>query len=155
MPFLDPDHYSARAMPSTLIHPPDPYRSLASEYHNALPQLLQTPSGLALLEIQGSINAPPKHASIGQLVFPLYNPSLNGSEDNSWHKKVHLYVGKYQRMAGEVKKLGKPIAVLRRRNVEREEEKEQGEQLEIVEIVYYKLLFAQRPEPVGGGAEDG
>lgn len=61
-------------------------------------------------------------------------------------KTAHLYVGKYQRLTGEVKKLANPVAVIRKRD----EGETNGEELEIVEIVYWKVVFSGRPEPVGG-----
>lgn len=71
-------------------------------------------------------------------------------------KTVHLYIGRHQRLTGEVKKLAKPLAVIRRREFTKEARREdaggddgQGEELEIVDLVYYKLLFSFRPEPVG------
>lgn len=62
-------------------------------------------------------------------------------------KTVHLYVGKHQRLTGEVKKLANPVAVIKKR--EAGETKSEGEELDIVEIVYWKILFSTRPEPVG------
>lgn len=142
-----------------------------------LPHLLQTPSGLAILEIQGTINTPslagpdptlssssstnpsqpPSTIPIGHLSFPLYNPALHGEEDTQWMKRAYLFVGRHQRLTGEVKKLAKPVAVLRRRARGGEEDGGgmEGEALEIVEIVRWKVLFAQRPEPVGGGGSGG
>lgn len=77
-------------------------------------------------------------------------------------KRVYLYVGKHQRLTGEVKQLAKAIAVVRKREARvadkmeldgketlSEESEHSGEQLEIVEIVKHKILFASRPEPVG------
>ena len=71
-------------------------------------------------------------------------------------KKVYLYVGRFQRLAGEVKKLPKPVAVIGRRPRQSEEgdgggNGGEGEELEVVEVVKYKLLFSSRPEPVGVG----
>lgn len=70
-------------------------------------------------------------------------------------KRVYLYVGRYQRMTGEVKELGNPIAVIQRRrgagmdvDVGHAAEGVAEDELEIVEIVRYKLLFKSRPEPV-------
>jgi len=81
---------------------------------------------------------------IGKLVFPNYS-AQNPAEDTGWMKRVYLYVGKHQRMTGEVKKLGKPLAVIRKRDTEAT----MGmEELEIVEVVRYKVIFSQRPEPV-------
>ena len=142
---------------------------------NPLPRLLQTPSGLAILELQGTINLPaqePGDAStsteehglvtaeqtpIGRLIFPHYDPQDPTS--TAWMKRVHLYVGKHQKLTGEVKKLPKAIAVVRKRPAglthERQvdagigAEKEVLDELEIVEIVHYKIIFSTRPEPVG------
>lgn len=74
-------------------------------------------------------------------MFPDYSPQ--NPDDTKWMKRAYLYVGRYQRMTGEVKKLPRPIAVLQKRpgSVEAEE-------LEIVEIVRYKVFFKNRPEPV-------
>jgi chromosome transmission fidelity protein 8 len=137
-----------------------------------LPQLLHTPSGLALLELQGTINLPghdeeeygmfegnsneyAQQTAVGRLVFPSYNPELQDPSSTAWMKRVYLYVGKHQRLTGEVKKLLKAIAIIRKRTraddhsgTEPEGQNEQ-EELEVVEIVKWKILFSQRPEPVG------
>lgn len=133
---------------------------------NPLPQLLRTPSGLALLEMQGTINtpSPPNRGEddassqpgsyetpIGRLVFPDYEPGKSGGGE--WQKRVYLYVGMHQRLTGEVKKLPKAIAIIRRRAPSKTEgnpKVEDGvEELEIVEIVKFKIIFSSRPEPVG------
>lgn len=63
---------------------------------------------------------------------------------------MHLYVGRHQRLTGEVKKLAKPLAVIRRRDMAGASTgTEASEELEIVDVVYYKILFSSRPEPVG------
>ncbi|KAI5820802.1 putative sister chromatid cohesion protein Ctf8 [Pyronema omphalodes] len=119
---------------------------------NPLPQLLQTPSGLAIIELQGTINHPNDGSLIGTFIFPQ-------DDDKEKGKKVWLYIGSHQRMLGEMKKLGTPLGVLRRRErgdvnmdiMETEEEKWSGEELEIVEVVYWKVVFAGRPEPVTKG----
>jgi chromosome transmission fidelity protein 8 len=58
-------------------------------------------------------------------------------------KKVYFYIGRHQRMTGEIKKLAKPLAVLRKK-----EGGEEEDAVEVVEIVRYKILFGSRPEPV-------
>ncbi|KAF1929431.1 uncharacterized protein M421DRAFT_61264 [Didymella exigua CBS 183.55] len=155
-------------MPSVPLYPPGqtPPPTIA----NPLPPLLHTPSGLALLEIQGTVHFPTPTSSatstrVGKLVFPLYNPALHGAEDAKWMKRVYLYVGENQRMVGECKKLGKRFAVVRRRGsaegedtvmggAEADGDARRGEELEIVEVVGHKLVFSGRPEPVGGGTEE-
>ena len=160
-------------MPSIPLHtsPLQPKITTNANSGSPFPQLLQTPSGLALLEIQGTIHAPfpqlsaddessqsATQTSIGRLEFPLYDPSnLSSEKDDKWMKTVYLYVGKHQRLVGEVRKLPKAMAIVRKRELSTETredwEEEKGEELEIAEIVRWKILFAGRPEPVGG--EDG
>lgn len=80
-------------------------------------------------------------------------------------KKIYFYVGKHQRLTGEVKELSRPLGVVRRRmrtDAENEEgeggregergvrDGEQQDELEIVEVVRWKVVFSNRPEPVGG-----
>jgi chromosome transmission fidelity protein 8 len=142
---------------------------------NPLPKVLQTPYGLALLEIQGTINFPTSDTDestagqqmssdgadqempIGHLIFPGYSPDTEASSSTSRTKHVYLYVGKYQRLTGEVKKLPKAIAIIRKRvngdgggsGTTSMEMDDQAEELEIVDIVKWKIMFSQRPEPVG------
>ena len=125
---------------------------------NPLPQFLHTPSGLALLEIQGTINMPNVESStdeqdskdgrtsVGRLVFPDYTKD-DPSGSKIWMKRVYLYIGRHQRLTGEVKKLVNPMAMIRKRQVA-EVVNGENEELEIVDIVYYKVLFSSRPEPV-------
>ena len=130
-----------------------------SSARNPLPTLLQTPSGLALLEIQGTIHVPPVihdengdvdmddagrgpiSTPVGNLVFPQYDAAA-AQDDTRWMKKVYLYVGNNQRLTGQVQKLPKAIAVLKR-------DRPGEERLRIMEIVKYKIIFSSRPEPVG------
>jgi hypothetical protein len=149
-------------MPSITIHVPSTDKpsvnTWANRVSNPLPQLLQTPSGLAILEIQGKINMPvpdplsptPGATSIGRLVFPHYRAD-DPTTDTTWMKTAHLYVGRYQRLTGEVKKLVNPLAVIQRREG-REVDDEDEDELEIVDLVYHKIVFSSRPEPVGEGS---
>ncbi|KAA6414510.1 MAG: hypothetical protein FRX48_01259 [Lasallia pustulata] len=159
-------------MPSVPLHPlPHATSGLSSPTVNPLPQLLQTPSGLAILELQGTINMPTvdpsdlpdaqgdghsQQTSIGRLVFPDYSTS-DPKESAGWMKKVYLYVGRHQRLTGEVKKLPNPLAVVRRRVPSGLDEglsdgiaatAVSDEELEILEVVYHKIIFSSRPEPV-------
>jgi chromosome transmission fidelity protein 8 len=135
-------------MPAIPIHPPE---NRKVNTFNPLPDLLQTPSGLAMVEIQGTIHTPPltsidgntngvQEVKVGNLIFPLYNAET--PEDNGWMKLVYLYIGQHQRLTGQVKKLPKAMAVIRRKDP-------QSEELLITEIIKYNIVFSQRPEPVG------
>ncbi|QDS73806.1 hypothetical protein FKW77_005979 [Venturia effusa] len=143
-------------MPSIPIHPPSGFTT-NPKTSNPLPNLLQTPSGLALIELQGTIHVPTSTAEemdvenaecktdapVGELVFPHYS-STNPTSDTTWMKRVHLYIGQSQRMTGEVKKLPRPIGVMRKKPGF-----EGGqEELEIVDIVRHKIVFLTRPEPI-------
>ena len=158
-------------MPSIPLYTTGSNNTSSPSKPNHLPQLLQTPSGIALLEIQGTIHATfpspttdastdtppsPTQTPIGRLEFPLYDPSA--PEDEKWTKRVYLYVGKHQRLVGEAKKLPKPYGVLRKRDASegvgregeemRERKGEKDEALEVLEVVRWKLMFQGRPEPV-------
>ena len=141
-------------MPTVPLHP-RPIEGVEARSHveNPLPQFLQTPAGLAILELQGTIHIPDfseesdgvesgQTMPIGRLVFPDYVKD-DASESQAWMKKVYLYVGRHQRLTGEVKKLVNPMAVLRRIQSAAAED-----ELEIADIIYYKILFSSRPEPV-------
>ncbi|RAL09726.1 uncharacterized protein BO97DRAFT_374133 [Aspergillus homomorphus CBS 101889] len=148
-------------MPSITLHP-RASRS-PSRVPNPLPQLLQTPSGLALLELQGTINIPSQDEAttssaeapdasvfetpIGKLMFPDYSPQ-DPADDTAWMKRVYLYVGRYQRITGEVKKLPKPLAIVQRRAKPAGSAGDDADELEVVEVVRYKIYFKSRPEPV-------
>ena len=152
-------------MPTVLLHQSSHLRQEGSSFStdisptgssNPLPSLLRTPTGLALLEIQGTLHLPPSSPNeatppVGKLIFPHYDPhDVTGSK--AWMKTVHLYVGKHQRLSGEVQKLPKAVAVIRKREVEfgNVDAGRAGEDdLEITEIVEWKVVFSSRPEPVG------
>lgn len=154
-------------MPSILLHPSTDRNSEPDDsiLENPLPQLLQTPSGLAIIELQGTINMPStetsdilddnqkvrdQETSIGRIVFPEYSTTEAGN-DTSWMKRVYMYVGQHQRLTGEVRKLAKPLAVIWRRQQDGDSDQilETAEELEVVQIIHYKILFPSRPEPVG------
>ncbi|EXJ76997.1 chromosome transmission fidelity protein 8 [Capronia epimyces CBS 606.96] len=148
-------------MPAVQLSISPPVKDSKDSLPSPLPSLLQTPSGLAIVEIQGTIHGPFQHAvedpnpvettPIGRLEFPLYNPQDHG--EGKWMKKVYLYVGKHQRLTGEIKKLAKPLAVVQKKNDHDgmrpdSTESQPNDDLEIVDIVKFKLLFSGRPEPV-------
>ena len=143
-------------MPSTPVHLPNPLS--ATPNTNPLPQILRLPTGLAILELQGDINFPSPEdlpsninfTTVGNLIFP---DATSDSTDLKDVKRVWLYVGKYQRLIGEVKALPKPLGVLRKRKPEVGGQVSGNnaaeEELEIVDIIRHKIIFSKRPEPVG------
>ncbi|KAK6360144.1 hypothetical protein TWF730_006297 [Orbilia blumenaviensis] len=146
-------------MPSTAVHLPDPQSATSNT--NPLPQILRLPTGLAILELQGDINFPNPEDStsninfttVGNLIFP---DATSDSTDLKDVKRVWLYVGKHQRLTGEVKALPKPLGVLRKRKPEDHDRDGRAagndaveEELEIVDVIKHKIIFSKRPEPVG------
>ena len=145
-------------MPAVALHRHQDFKG--TDHQNPLPQILHTPAGLALLEIQGTIHAPLPESTnsleVGQLQFPLYNGNDNGGNEGPWMKKVYLYVGKHQRLTGEIKKLAKPIVILDKDTEEGgasndliSPDGQDQARLNIVAIIKHKILFSSRPEPVG------
>ncbi|KAK2002527.1 hypothetical protein LX36DRAFT_678255 [Colletotrichum falcatum] len=144
-------------MASVNIYPPKKAHPASD---SPLPPLIKTPSGLALLEMQGTINLPQftpnednsqsePEVPIGKVVFPDYHPDTQEEGSTAWMKRVFLYVGLHQRLHGEVKKLPKAMAIIRRRGEPiTGKDGETGEELEIAEIIKYKIMFGNRPEPV-------
>ncbi|KAI0974884.1 putative sister chromatid cohesion protein Ctf8 [Xylaria arbuscula] len=149
---------------SVTLHPRP--TTVESPSANALPQLIQTPAGLAILELQGTINLPQSddnggeigdsELEIGRISFPDYHPDAPDASSTAWMKRVHLYVGQHQRLTGEVKKLSRAMAIIRKKHtpgpdpdMANPSPEDAKDDLEIVEIVKYKLMFSHRPEPVG------
>lgn len=143
-----------------------------SNSNNPLPPLLHTPAGLALLELQGTINLPPDDdgdgvtapspVGIGRVDFPDYDPHglTFDPASTAWMRRAYLYVGQHQRLTGEVRKLPRAVGVVRRRprrgsgegeGAGGDQGGEEVEELEVLEIVKYKIVFSSRPEPVGSG----
>lgn len=148
------------AASSVTLHPSTTGPPTTAATGNPLPQLLQTPSGLALLELQGTINLPAAELSdesghqplaIGRLDFPDYRPDsiTFDASSTAWMRRVYMYVGQHQRLTGEVKKLPRAVGVVRRRQRGDGDDGDRAEELEVVEIVKYKIVFSSRPEPVG------
>jgi hypothetical protein len=100
--------------------------------------MIDSPSSKSKTDLASTFETP-----IGKLMFPDY--SVHNPDDTKWMKRVYLYVGRYQRMTGEVKKLPRPIAVLQKYQGNEDGD---AEELEVVEIVRYKIFFKSRPEPV-------
>lgn len=158
----------------------------ASQPPNPLPRLLHTPFGTALVEIQGTVHFPTDSPTssdsnfsavistteVGRLEFPLYKPphshldlhGKEGCEEGIWMKKVYMYVGKYQRLVGEVKRLPKALVMIAKsadqqadtgiaEGVDVEEtsrEPRPNTMLDVLDVIKYKIIFSGRPEPVGG-----
>lgn len=65
-----------------------------------------------------------QQTNIGRLVFPDYKAG-SSPDEMSWTKRVYLYVGMHQRLTGEVKKLPKALAIVRKKR-RKSETRERG-----------------------------
>lgn len=137
-------------------------QSNAASDGSVLPQTIQTPSGLALLDIQGTIRIGNK-ALTGKGGLGLDSQSGNSEDDNgalehvgefdfsgvlAGGSEVLMRVGKSQLMRGKLEKLKKPVAILRIESDDQITTEDEVKQIDVVEIVYYKLAFATMPEHV-------
>ncbi|KAK9385026.1 Ctf8-domain-containing protein [Lipomyces mesembrius] len=117
-------------------------RTATHESSSDFPQVLRTPTGLALIEIQGTLHTgqPSSDTSeLGKLTFD--------------GKTAWLWIGDHQRMEGSIVDLNPPFGVLRRVTRKQSEMEEEngspdGTAVEIVEVIRKKILFTSRPEPI-------
>lgn len=127
-------------------------------------QLISTPYGLLMLEIQGELNlpseVPPETDQTGQranfaTVDELYHAVKFGKLDfdEKDPSKVTLFIGKSQRLLGTIVNLDTPLGVLRI-PARPEGNNETGEDIKMVDIVKKKIIFKQRPLPIMGGLSD-
>ncbi|KAK9358115.1 putative sister chromatid cohesion protein Ctf8 [Lipomyces starkeyi] len=119
-------------------------RPATNESSSYFPQVLRTPTGLALIEIQGTLHTTQPSSDstpseLGKLTFD--------------GKTTWLWIGDHQRMEGSIVDLNPPFGVLRRVTRKQSEMEEEngspdGTAVEIVEVIRKKILFTSRPEPI-------
>ncbi|KAK9473920.1 Ctf8-domain-containing protein [Dipodascopsis tothii] len=111
----------------------------------ALPEVLQTPTGLALLEIQGTVHLPPGDEGMVHEIG-----TLSFAEKTAW-----LWVGNRQRMEGKIVELKPPLGIMRRAETDTAdaEDGSTGTAVEIIDVIRHKVVFKTRPEPMVLGRE--
>ena len=151
-------------MPTARIDYSIAQRILKGEYSNSefpgSPEdnIISTPFGLSLLEIQGDLNLPIQ-APTGVTEVDLHSETIQNfikvdeiydavkcghlQFDPLDPSRVTLFIGKSQRLLGSVVKIDPPLAVLRIPLKDGEEKN-----MDIVDIVSKKLIFKQRPLPI-------
>lgn len=131
--------------------------------------IISTPYGLSILEIQGELNLPqsfpqanenhkPEYLENFARVNDVYEAVKFGrlEFDPKNQSNVTLYIGKSQRLLGSMVNLETPLAVLRiKTETSNDEDTEYGsseenkdESIKIVDIVKKKIIFKQRPLPI-------
>jgi chromosome transmission fidelity protein 8 len=135
---------------------------------------MRTPSGTALIELQGAIHlgSQPLAKTSLDLVPANDQDDPNGSQEDiidlsGTHvlgnmeydgngKNVTLTVGKHQRLRGEIVKLKNPLAILQMAGTDLPAigptQLSQGVadsvDIPIIEVITHKIVFNKRPEPV-------
>ncbi|KAL3229157.1 Chromosome transmission fidelity protein 8 [Nakaseomyces bracarensis] len=103
---------------------------------------IETPLGRMIVEIQGSLELPSDIDSSSELYKSVdgHDTVQFGNltlEDNN---KAILFVGKKQRLLGKVVKLNPPVGLLKFND--------NGQNVELLDIIEYKVLFSDRPLPI-------
>ncbi|CAK7893807.1 chromosome transmission fidelity protein 8 [[Candida] anglica] len=113
------------------------------------PNVISTPLGLAIVEIQGELNLPqtqpsrdanPEYLANFATVDDIYTAVRFGSLelDPKDEEKAVVYIGKSQRLMGKLVNLDTPLGVLRLGSKD----------IKMVDIIYKKLIFKDRPLPI-------
>lgn len=130
--------------------------------------IISTPYGLSILEIQGELNLPqtfpqanenhkPEYLENFARVNDIYEAVRFGKLefDPKNHANVTLYIGKSQRLLGSMVDLETPLAVLRictddtnDVNDSSKDDSSKDDSIKIVDIIKKKIIFKQRPLPI-------
>ncbi|KAG5366902.1 hypothetical protein CJU89_1351 [Yarrowia sp. B02] len=106
--------------------------SRQNDHVESVPEMIQTPSGMAIVEIQGEVVSK-AHLEEGSRRV--------GTIEFAGKSAIMIIDGK-QRMRGSIKKLDKPLGLLKM-------DPERRHQVDLIEIVTHKVSFTDIPEPVG------
>lgn len=145
-------------MPSVSIDYSEASHALSlSQDASGSPYVISTPFGLSILEIQGKLILPlsapeseqdldPEHAKTFVKVDEVRDAVKFGklSFDERDPTKAVLFVGTSQRLNGTVETLREPLGVLRIKG----QKASNTEDAKIVDIIYKKVIFKQRPLPI-------
>lgn len=167
-------------MPTAKIDSSAVHQLLSHEKSNdksssATPNLITTPYGLALLEIQGELNLPHTKPDIPlDQLLPLDQEKMKNfvtvddiydavkfghlQFDSKDELKVTLFIGKSQRLIGNVVKLDIPLGVLKipvKKEVpsgdgdaDMDMDGDVDQNIQMIDIVRAKMIFKQRPLPI-------
>ncbi|EJS43364.1 ctf8p [Saccharomyces arboricola H-6] len=107
-----------------------------------------TPLGVTMLEIQGDLELPKDFASLakkdskhdgrfseqdGQTIIRFGSLQIDG-------ERATLFVGKKQRLLGQVTKLDLPMGIMHFNS--------RDNKVELVDVMKYKIIFKDRPLPI-------
>lgn len=111
--------------------------------------VIATDLGNALLEIQGELILPKEKPTD---LTPEEEEKFSQLQGAEWAvrfgkleiegKKATLFIGTTQRLLGDLKKLDPPLALMKI------PDEDSGKQIEIVDVIKYRLVFTGRPLPI-------
>ncbi|CAH2351561.1 chromosome transmission fidelity protein 8 [[Candida] railenensis] len=109
--------------------------------------VISTPFGLAIIEIQGELNIPeiasseenPDNLKVDDLYTAVkFGKLIVDPVDDS---KVTLFVGTSQRMLGKIVKIDPPLGVLKINANDKNE-------MKMIDVIKKKIIFKDRPLPI-------
>lgn len=124
-----------------------------------VPSILKTPTGLLLIEVQGTLHIGQKAlVSSGSLGLDANETVSKASHDligvfdfselEKGGKEIVLNVDQHQRLRGKIVKLKDPIAILRTDAISDSTNPDEPPEIPIVDIVEFKAVFSNMPEPI-------
>lgn len=117
--------------------------------------IITTPFGLTILELQGVLNLPKEAANNDNNAIKVEGTydavkfgKLHFDENNK--SKVTLYIGNSQRLEGSIESLNPPLGVLKIPTPANSEnaDNEQNGPVSMIDIIKHKLVFRHRPLPI-------
>lgn len=148
------------------------------KHYISLPHVLRTPSGLVLIEIQGTIHVGSKiltstgglglvteaskenatiNKSLGFKPFSLDSPvdfvgKFDFSQIETGEHNITLIIDQHQRLRGKLTKLKKPLIILGidsgLNKFETEHKQAISIDIPIEDVIESKIVFSSRPEPI-------
>ena len=141
------------------------YNFYSKEKSTTLPQLLQTPSGLILIEIQGTLHIG-NQTLVSSGGFGLNNLNENKCKAELIHflgkfdfselenKNISLTIDEHQSLHGQFVKLKKPLAILRIDHLIDPHQEIRTKcdhdpiNVPLLDVIEFKVVFTSRPEPI-------
>jgi chromosome transmission fidelity protein 8 len=126
-----------------------------SKIGNNIDNVISSPFGLVMVEIQGELNLPthiPRELNENYIKLDDINYAIklgNLEIDEVDHTKITLYTGNFQRLLGTLEKLKTPLGVLKIPiDHSPTDENQTSKTIEMIDIVDKKLIFKERPLPI-------
>lgn len=113
-------------------------------------RFISTPDGLALLEIQGTLNLPTKVGDDHNLIsIDDINQLIKFGSIEIENGKLTLFIGTSQRLIGKVEKIDPPFGLLEFPELEEGSDPGiEGAKVEMINIIDKKVVFRNRPLPI-------